>query len=346
MKKICLIISYFGKTPSWFNFFLESCLYNPTIDWILYTNIEKPENAPKNIRFIKASLSDFSSLASEKLELEINIKKPYKICDFKPAYGKIFQDYIKNYHFWGCTDLDIIYGNIRKFVTDKILREYDIISSKKRVSPGHFTLFKNKKKTNYLFIYNPDYKKILEDHSIYCGFDEFSKIKIESFNTQKRKSELIEYEGILGTAKKLALKNYLKISFNDFVKDADTKRKIKLKFNKGKLTDSEKEIGYFHIHKLKDVLLVPSKTNDTFYITEKEIFYNKKHSLMKKISARIKEKTKRKNFERKTGFLGKYLREHCPSLYCKLKRTKKGQILNYRHSGSFDLDGKDYHSII
>jgi hypothetical protein len=106
---------YIGKLPKWMNLYLKSCELNPTINWIIFTDQNFPINCPKNVRFVRLNLKGFNRLASEKLNLPINLNRAYKLCDFKPAYGIIFDDFIKNYDFWGYTDLDIIYGSMRKF---------------------------------------------------------------------------------------------------------------------------------------------------------------------------------------------------------------------------------------
>ena len=67
---------------------------------------------------------DYSNLnEGQKMALDINIQKPYKLCDFKPAYGKIFEDYLEAYDFWVHCDLDIRWGDIRKFIPEKVLEE-------------------------------------------------------------------------------------------------------------------------------------------------------------------------------------------------------------------------------
>ncbi|RXM50152.1 DUF6625 family protein [Chryseobacterium sp. CH1] len=123
MTRIALINCYFGKKwPSYFNHFLFSCKYNSDVDFLIFTNLEAPFQIA-NVHFIKINdLSEFSKIASEKLNLSINILDGYKLCDFKPAYGLIFQEYLKNYDFWGYCDIDIIFGNIRYFLTEKILK--------------------------------------------------------------------------------------------------------------------------------------------------------------------------------------------------------------------------------
>ena len=107
-KSICLIIPYFGRWPDWFSFYLKSCGYNRSVNWMIFTNCRIPDERPDNVRFVNMSLGSFNRLASEKLRIKINIEKPYKVCDLRPAFGLIFEDFISDYNFWGNTDIDII----------------------------------------------------------------------------------------------------------------------------------------------------------------------------------------------------------------------------------------------
>jgi len=171
MKKICIIIPYFGKWPDWINYFLLSCKYNATIDWLFLTDCEPPAIQANNLIFKKISLQAFNQLASHKLNMNINIKHPYKLCDFKPAYGKIFEDYLKNYDFWGYGDLDLVYGNIRKFINNDILSKFDIISSHSNFVPGHFCLLRNSPIIINLYLNGANIKNIFIKQN-YQGFDE------------------------------------------------------------------------------------------------------------------------------------------------------------------------------
>ncbi|MBR9706045.1 hypothetical protein GOV14_03360, partial [Candidatus Pacearchaeota archaeon] len=180
MKKICIIIPYFGKWPEWFEIYLRSIQYNPTINWIFFTDCKIPKNPPKNTKFIRFTLEKFNSLASKELKLKINIQSSYKLCDFKPAYGIIFKSYLKTFDFWGCGDIDLIYGEIRKFITQEILKKYEIITTRKEALAGHFTLYKNNNKINNLFKRSKDYQLVFQNQKGYA-FDEcnwlFGKLK-------------------------------------------------------------------------------------------------------------------------------------------------------------------------
>lgn len=166
MKKIKFINCYFGEWPVWFDGFLLSCKYNKNIDWLFFTDCKIPKNYPSNVKFVKCSMNYLSKLATKKVKFKVKIKRPYKFCDLKPAYGLVFEDYLKNYDFWGMCDIDIIFGDIKKFVTDDMLDKYDVISSRKENISGHFSLFRNNDEINNIFPSLPNCEfKINQDKS-------------------------------------------------------------------------------------------------------------------------------------------------------------------------------------
>jgi hypothetical protein len=117
------------------------------------------------------SLKEIRDLASQKLNFEVKIDMPYKLCDFKPAYGFIFSDFIKDYDFWGFGDIDVIYGNIRDFISDSLLSSCDFICVRDDYVTGFFSLVRNTETANMLFTRSKDYVKVLSE-SKYCNFDE------------------------------------------------------------------------------------------------------------------------------------------------------------------------------
>ena len=143
MKSIVFIIPYFGKLPKYFKLWLESCRSNPTVDFLLFTDDNSDFNYPSNVKVIYTSFFELRDMIQAHYDFKIALPKPYKLCDFKPAYGEIFQDYIKEYDYWGYCDIDLIWGNIRKFITDDIL-----ISNKRILTHGHCTLIENSKDVN------------------------------------------------------------------------------------------------------------------------------------------------------------------------------------------------------
>ena len=136
MQSIVIIIPYFGKFPPIFKFWKESALNNPNIDFLILTDNNLQNE--KNIHVVKMTFSDLRNKVQTHYDFPISLPSPYKLCDYKPAYGEIFSEYIKSYDFWGFGDIDLIYGNIRSIITDDILQQYNVISGW-----GHLTLYKN-----------------------------------------------------------------------------------------------------------------------------------------------------------------------------------------------------------
>lgn len=126
MKSIILIHPYFGKLPNFFYFWLESCATNTTINFLIITDQDIKSDYP-NIRIINSTLSEVKQKIEEYVEFTVNLNKPYKLCDFRPIYYKIFSEYLNGYDFWGYCDNDMILGDIRHFITDEILNSYDYI---------------------------------------------------------------------------------------------------------------------------------------------------------------------------------------------------------------------------
>lgn len=149
---VVVLIPYFGKLPDIFPYWLKTSGYNPTIDWIIFTDDERAFDGTytlpeaQNVRMIQMTLSDVKTKAEKILNTSVSLERPYKICDFKPAYGLLFEDYIREYDFWGYGDLDVLYGNLRHFITDEVLRSYDKIYTN-----GFLSFYRNNPDVNHWF---------------------------------------------------------------------------------------------------------------------------------------------------------------------------------------------------
>lgn len=143
MKTIAYVIPYFGKFPKGFEFFLLSCKNNPTIDWLIFTDDKTKYDYPENVKVMYYTFDEIKKKVQENFEFKIVLDKPYKFCDYKPAYGEIFFEELKKYDYWGMCDLDLAWGDIRSFITDEILEKYERIGIQ-----GHSTIFKNSKEVN------------------------------------------------------------------------------------------------------------------------------------------------------------------------------------------------------
>ena len=93
-----LLICWKSDFLWYFPYYLHSCRYNPDIDFLIFTdNQDIPTYLPENVKIIPYSIEQFKVDAANKLWFEVTVESGYKLCDFKPAYGFIFSDWIKDY---------------------------------------------------------------------------------------------------------------------------------------------------------------------------------------------------------------------------------------------------------
>ena len=143
MKKIGVLIPYFGKFPEWSDLYFETLKKNKSVDFIFFTDCETEKYKSDNIIFHKITFPDYIETVNQKIEVKFEPENAYKLCDLRPLYGTIHRDVFELYDFYGWTDMDILFGDIRSFYTDEILEKYEVISAHEVRISGHLALFKN-----------------------------------------------------------------------------------------------------------------------------------------------------------------------------------------------------------
>lgn len=120
MKQYAALCCYFGKWPSQFGHWLKSCSYNDGIDFFLVSDIPvEGYYVPANVHVVNMSFAQVVELIRQKfLPLKVSVDRPYKLCDFKTAYGYIFDNLFEGYDYWGFFDIDTIWGDIVKFIPE------------------------------------------------------------------------------------------------------------------------------------------------------------------------------------------------------------------------------------
>lgn len=277
MKKILMIIPYFGTFPNYFSLWLESAKRNSSIDFLIITDNEL-EVYSQNIIIRKMTFESLIKDIQNKFEFKINLRKPYDLTLYKPAYGYIFSEEIKGYDFWGHCDVDLILGDVRNFIKDEILE-----NNEKILSHGHFCLYKNCEKMNKLFMVKRRdciyYKNAFSSNVVWNNFDEYPY-------------------GVSRIAKMEKIKVYEKLIFADLDMFSYTFRKVAAYFENiddddeqiiqyfewenGKLFNViikdnrklKKEIMYVHFQKRKMELEKTKKIEDKFYILPNKFIFH------------------------------------------------------------------------
>lgn len=196
MKRILYIVPYFGKWPEWIELYFYSISKNPTIDFLFFTDCDISFEVSDNVRFEKISFEEYISLFKNALGNDIIVNSPYRICDLRPFFGFVHERYLHGYDFFGWTDVDIVYGNIRSFYTDELLDKFEIFSAHKNMLAGHSALLKNTRKYRRMGfkmykwkenLQQPEYRFMDERQLYYTLIDTFldkifDKLKIQKNN--------------------------------------------------------------------------------------------------------------------------------------------------------------------
>ncbi|MDR2092453.1 MAG: hypothetical protein LBP58_03930 [Azoarcus sp.] len=246
--RISFLIPYFGRWPFWMPLFLESCRYNPDIDWLFFSDCDVPANLPTNVRIQCIAYADYCALVSERLDIDFRPENPYKLCDLRPALGYIHEESLANCDFWAFGDIDIIYGRLRKFFNNQRLQRYDLISNHARRISGHLCLIRNTPRMNNLFKIIPDWQQR------FCGphqaLDEgaFSRLFLWRKNFPM---PLFKFVGLFNPLRRKSIFLEAYSTPNASIRWTDGSKNFPLRWfwRKGRLTndkDGQREFPYLH----------------------------------------------------------------------------------------------------
>lgn len=282
-KSIGFITCYFGKLPWYFDYFVHSCNYNPSVDFFIVTDDKSYiKSIPGNVHLVYRTLNDINSIATERLGFSINILYAYKLCDFKPAYGLLFSELLESFDFWAFGDIDLIWGNIRNFMTNELLDAYDLISVRPDWIPGCFLLFRNNDLMNTLFTHSKDYKKVFSSNEHYCfdetnfAHDEFTDAHEATLEGNYHDNIPTEIESMMHVIKKMENAGHIKPYFDLFIIEGIPG---KLKWENGTMTYRNRfEILLYHLIRFKKNYNPPTRREqipDSFTISPAKIYHHK-----------------------------------------------------------------------
>ena len=119
------------------------------------------------------TLEEIRTRASRHIGFKAVLNFPYKLCDYRPIFGLIFEDYLSGYDFWGHVDPDVIYGDLGHFITDYLLNKYGRLFRR-----GHLTLYRNTDEINHFALhelpgFNISYRDVFSTN-LSMHYDELS----------------------------------------------------------------------------------------------------------------------------------------------------------------------------
>lgn len=138
-------VLYLGRLPAFFPFWARSCQYaGDGFRWVVYNNhITQPVELNPAVSLVPYTVEqlhqDYRSVLGIDLHPNPVPKKPLEVRAFMYFLRKDTDGYA-HYPYWGMTDIDMVYGNLRAFIPDAD-QGYGMISAHDGRPCGPFTLF-------------------------------------------------------------------------------------------------------------------------------------------------------------------------------------------------------------
>ena len=162
---IGFVVSRFGRLPQWLPASLRTFGTNQgLVDVHLITDTQRakfPGSLPPNCHIHFMQLHQFTDLIHAQTGIKPNIRIPYKLSDFKPAYGQILKDILQPYMFWAYGDFDVLWGNLSRFITRQALKDFDVIFPSPTLATSHLAFMRNNERMRNLWQQIPDVRRKL-----------------------------------------------------------------------------------------------------------------------------------------------------------------------------------------
>lgn len=338
MRSIGVFTVWMGSLPDYFEVWMKTVGENPTVTFNLITDQSMRNDIPDNIKWINMSFDEVKKKLQELFDFKIELKYPYKLCDYKPIFAKAFFEYAKEFDFVGYCDIDVAFGDIRRFITDSMLENNERI-----LDAGHFCIYRNNQKMNDIYLLSDkkeyhvySYKDVYRT-GYACYFDEFLGMGAFAWKLCKtlvdRQDENLVFDF---TYKKFDFTSY--ITGKTYCCCWDNGKLYKYEYDKETrkiiCSDLEKtEIMYIHYQQRHMKVMIDPVRSDKFWIIPNrfvetinpQMIYNAEEKAAYEASLYANDRKKKINNIKRNGIL-KYVKHY----------IKKTRILKhlYRENGT------------
>lgn len=199
--KVALILPYFGRFDSLFPLWLETCRWNKDFDWLVFTDDRREFDYPENVKVTYMEFAELREKIQKLYDFSIALDAPYRLCNFRPAYGEVFEEHLKDYDAWGFCDNDMLFGNLANMIPKDLPTLYKVGGF------GHLSLVPNTREIRNIYKYADAYK-IAFSHSNLLFYDEdawpyilkangyeIQKLHIADFKPRLWQHEVLEEPG-------------------------------------------------------------------------------------------------------------------------------------------------------
>jgi len=186
-NKIGLVQVWLGELPDYFKYHLKTCENQSYIDFFIFTDHNVDFELPFNVKIFNITKTEIEEKVSTLVSYPVILANNKKACDLKASYGDLFKEYLTEYDYVGCYDIDTLMGDLYNWVSP-YLGEYDFISTAdptfhNRFS-GTFLIWKNKQDLNTIYK-KLNFIDVINLPEVYCFEErEFSNFIIDAYPTK------------------------------------------------------------------------------------------------------------------------------------------------------------------
>lgn len=182
-NRAVILMPYFGRLPSCLGTYLAS-LKGKRFDVLWISDLPVREH-PDNFKIFPMTFDECKARIEDRLGAHVCVNGGRRLCDFKPMYGQIFEDLIREYGYWGFGDCDLVYGEAMNGFLQKTIETgmYDAVSMQAEYLSGPTCFLRNNERMRMLYRKARDWESVCSwSGSRILNFDEcggmfFSQLK-------------------------------------------------------------------------------------------------------------------------------------------------------------------------
>lgn len=140
LKRI-ILTPFFGQLPEWFDKFEPPKGYT----WLPDYDLEKFKQRVGDILHIECPI----------------VAGTGKVWDYRCTLGLLYEKEIEGFDYWVTADFDVVFGDVNKFFPDEELIKWDVWSNHDTYVAGFWSLYRNSKEVNELFLNHRDWEEIM-----------------------------------------------------------------------------------------------------------------------------------------------------------------------------------------
>ena len=120
LRPLVVFIVFFGELPPWLPLTLQSMAANANVSFVVVGDAAAPAVLPPNVHFEQIGFVAMQTRLSEHIaggnRSAVRYTFHYKANDIKPLAAELYPHLAAGYEWWAWADLDVVFGDLLKFL--------------------------------------------------------------------------------------------------------------------------------------------------------------------------------------------------------------------------------------